>query len=45
LSERRPCELHPIEIEVGRGAFFDQFSFDKFNDLDTIIEIGKWQRP
>ena len=29
---------------LGRDGFFDQFSFVKFRDFDSEIEIGKWQR-
>jgi len=29
---------------LGRDGFFDQFSFVKFRDFDSEIEIGRWQR-
>lgn len=28
---------------LGRDGFFDQFSFVKFRDFESEIEIGKWQ--
>ena len=29
---------------LGRDGFFDQFSFVKFRDFESEVEIGKWQR-